>query len=57
MLGLFRNRVTKMLYAVTLQAKCYYIMCSDICYIIDWGFHIIAMDLYNAFLGLKVALH
>ena len=36
-----------MLYVVTLQAKCYYIMRPAICYIIDQGFHIIAMGLIS----------
>jgi hypothetical protein len=35
----------QMLYVVKLLQKCYCIMRSEICYIIDWGFHIIAMVL------------
>ena len=35
----------RMLNDVRWYPKCYYIMRSDICYVIDWGFHIIAMGL------------
>ena len=45
MLGSLRNRQTKMLYVETLWAKCYYIMRSEICSIIDWGFDIITLGL------------
>ena len=43
MLASLPNKGTKMLDVVTLQAKYYYIVRSEICYIIDWGFHIIAI--------------
>ena len=45
MLASLHNKLTKMLYVVTLLEFFYHIMRSKICYIIDWRSHIIAFGI------------